>query len=357
MNMGNMGMTPDMFGGFGGPGMGMDSMNMGMGFSPNQSGYMGWNGQPGWNIAQDNFNPMTNGIGAFGANAGYHHPISGGYDHFNSMTPQQYPNNNFPGNHFRGQGNFQRGQGRGSGRGRGDYGTFNGNHAGFQNQSTPNSSQHQIEQPNGAPHIDPGQNVPEKLGGDLANSTDHMKTGEEISTEAASLDDQVDEFGRNVPAAQGETSMDVSDEKVNNANAGQEEDLGVPETVPLSDDAGNIPMLQNSNIPPRGPAALVHPEYAHEYAGRGRGNARGGFSFRGRGSNAWSGVAHSGIDQPQKPLNSTEALGQGVAGAPTAPKALRQGLPNTGYRRGGFGVPGRGDIITTGKGGTEKPER
>jgi hypothetical protein len=349
MNMGNIGMTPGMFGGFGGPGMGMDGLNMGMGFNANQNGYMGWNGQPGWNTAQDNFNPMTNGIGAYGSNAGYHHPVAGGYNHFNSMTPQQYPNNNFQGNHFQGQGNFQRGRGRGLGRGRGDY----GNYAAFQAQSTSSNAQQQIEQSNGVQsQIDPAQK------GQNKSSTD-AETGKEISTVAANLDQQADDSSGNVPVPQGKTSMDVSDESIDNINTGQDQALKVPETVCMSDEAGNVPVPENGTVPPRRPAALAPPEYAHDFAGRGRGTARGGFGFRGRGSNAWNGVVHPGVhaEQSESPFTPTESLGQGVVGAPTAPKALREGFPNTGYRRGGFGIAGGGGITPIVTSSTAKPKR
>ena len=60
--MPGMGMDPmtfnaAMYGGYGGQGMGMNGMNMNMGFDAGQGAYGGFNGQPAaWNAGQAKFN-------------------------------------------------------------------------------------------------------------------------------------------------------------------------------------------------------------------------------------------------------------------------------------------------------------
>ena len=126
-------MSQGMFGGFGGPGVGMNGMNAGMGFPAGQGWNGGFNGQPGsWMSGQDKFNQNAygghaNGMGGdFGANAGY-----AGYNmpshqgNYNQMHHQQFSNHDFHSG-YQGQGFHNRGRGRGRGysyasRGRGGY--------------------------------------------------------------------------------------------------------------------------------------------------------------------------------------------------------------------------------------------
>ena len=87
---------------------------------------------------------------------------------------------------------------------------------------------------------------------------------------------------------------------------------------------------------PLGPAVQfgdAHRE--HGFIARGR----GGFAGRGRGGFMQNGVA----SKPDFPLNApTEPKGQGVAGAPTGPKALRPGYVAPPARgRGGLQIVGR----------------
>lgn len=107
-----MGQMPNMFGGFGAGGMGMNDMsgmNMGMGFGGGFGG--NWNGQ-------------QQGMGGnFGAgyypNAGYNQPQmhQGAYGNGNQMHNQHFPNHNYQ-NRFQGQrGGYNRGRGGFGGRG------------------------------------------------------------------------------------------------------------------------------------------------------------------------------------------------------------------------------------------------
>ena len=107
---------------------------------------------------------------------------------------------------------------------------------------------------------------------------------------------------------------------------------------------------------PTGPAALVTPDQSSAFEfgirGRGRGYHRGSYDYRGgsrgRGSNYLTN-GHSSHPNGQVPpappaplVAPVEPKGLGVEGAPKGPKALREGLPNTGIRGGrGFAIVGR----------------
>lgn len=108
---------------------------------------------------------------------------------------------------------------------------------------------------------------------------------------------------------------------------------------------------------PTGPAALHAPDQSQSFEfgvrGRGRGYHRGSFDSRGgprgRGSthltNGHSAHVPNGHVSPALSAPSVvplEPKGLGVEGAPKGPKALREGLPNTGIRGGrGFAIVGR----------------
>lgn len=104
---------------------------------------------------------------------------------------------------------------------------------------------------------------------------------------------------------------------------------------------------------PLGPAALMQGDQS--YLGRGRGLSRGiprGPGFRGgRGAvTYWPNI--NGVVPPSGPAaeRADAPVGKGVEGAPTAPKALREGLPNTGIRGRGFPVVGKRGTSATGTG-------
>jgi len=129
----------------------------------------------------------------------------------------------------------------------------------------------------------------------------------------------------------------------------------------------NVPssmMPPPSHVVPLGPAALYSGEQHPDYASRGRGGGRGIHrgtpdyrgGMRGRGSGYLKGIAHHSttgqpntvIEAPIIPL--VEPKGLGVEGAPKAPKALREGLPNTGLRGGrGFSIVGRASAAAQGR--------
>src|SRR5437016_4738347 len=117
--MPGMNMDPmNMYGGFGGQGMGINGVNMGMSMDFNgQGGFdqSGWNVQAStWGGSHNNFNPNTNGgssangIGdQFGINnPGYHQHHSTGA---NGQFANQYQANNFRQNAQYGRGRTDQG--------------------------------------------------------------------------------------------------------------------------------------------------------------------------------------------------------------------------------------------------------
>lgn len=113
-----------------------------------------------------------------------------------------------------------------------------------------------------------------------------------------------------------------------------------------------------SPVVPTGPAALSSADhsqfYDHNSRGRGRGfyggavGSRGGARGRGTGYVPNGGSAHVPNGQPPlvspvTPITAAEPKGLGVEGAPKGPKAMREGLPNTGPSTGakGFSIVGR----------------
>lgn len=137
------------------------------------------------------------------------------------------------------------------------------------------------------------------------------------------------------------------------------EDLN-SDIVPNRTTAHSTSMPPPTQPIPLGPAAQYSSEQSQDYASRGRGSGRGYFrgssdyrgAPRGRGLTLQSNLNIAPAPVPTAPLQPagtekgviapTEPKGLGVEGAPKAPKALREGLPNTGIRGGrGFSIIGR----------------
>ena len=116
---------------------------------------------------------------------------------------------------------------------------------------------------------------------------------------------------------------------------------------------------------PLGPAALTQGDHSYSgFSGRGRGSIergelRGSTIHGGRGTSSM-GSNGFGITPPSGPaadrtkkselpkVAPVELKGQGVEGAPKAPKALREGLSNSGIRGRGFPSGGRNGLTTAG---------
>ena len=407
MGLDPMAMSQGMYGGFGGQGMGMNGMNMGMGFGAGQGAYGGFNGQAAtWNGGQDKFNPnafggLANGMdGDFGANAGY-----GGYNmpshqgNYGQMQHQQYPHNNFQ-NGFNGQGYNQSGRGRGrgygyTGRGRGGYGpAMQGNQGKHEKSYEP--FHHQL----------PSQLVPQSLSDQEQPTPGHDVSGKgnEADTKEADSAPINQEFNpggegddADIPAANAKEPVrsegdvivhDPADAPVlavgSEATQPAEDARPAPiETVVSADreetdsfptqfdeEAAISPMTMmpppSAPAAPLGPAALYRGDSSQNFAGRGRGGGRGYFrggpdlrgGFRARGGgfttngtgppSATNGQSAPTTDFPA--VVPVEPKGLGVEGAPKAPKALREGLPNTGIRGGrGFSIVGRASVAAQGR--------
>ena len=406
-----MTMSQGMYGGFGGQGMGMNGMNVGMGFNAGQGAFGGFNGQPGaWNAGQDKFNQNAygghaNGMGGdFGPNAGY-----GGYNmpshqgNFNQMHHHQYPNNDYQ-NGYNGQGFHSRGRGRGrgyhnAGRGRSGY-----NQVMPGNQTNYEPFHHQIPQQL-APQALLQQQVSPQVNQQPAAEISQNAQAQEASVDQAALDKAADEqLAKELepgdsddvaktptnptqtdgivgePTQTAETSSKTQDQTTVETQTKHEEDdkpvaietfISSEQTEPKTNGVNNeieVPssmMLPPNHVVPLGPAALYSGEQHPEYSSRGRAagrdfhrgtpNYRGG--MRGRGSAYLpNGMAHqSAIMQPNitnevSVVTPAEPKGLGVEGAPKAPKALREGLPNTGLRGGrGFSIVGRASAAVQGR--------
>ena len=402
MGMDPVAMSQGIYGGFGGQGMGMNGMNMGMGFNAGQGAFGGFNGQSpaAWNAGQDKFNQNAYGGhagmggGDFGANTGY-----GGYNmpphqgNFNQMHHHQYPNNDFHHGHH-GQGFQSRGRGRGrgypnAGRGRGGYHQISqGNQANYEplHQQTPPQVTRR-----GSPQYGPIEDRPAHQQKDRATTDNQQElksaetadvlTAEEQLSKELDPGDAEDNDEKKPPAVPSNEAqvVDSTDRVVTETEASEkpqtdpapkmEEEKPAPIQTYISDEPpqSKLPVAEGtttvapvmmpppSPMIPTGPAALHAPDQPLESSSRGRGAGRGfhrgvpdyRVGSHGRGSGYLSNGNQPHIQptplvvKPIVPPASPKGLG--VEGAPKAPKALREGLPNTGVR--GFSIVGRASAV------------
>ncbi|KAI0013717.1 hypothetical protein F4779DRAFT_562939 [Xylariaceae sp. FL0662B] len=261
-----------MNGGFGVQGMGMN-MNLGMnGFN---GGSGDWNGQQSWNVGQDNFNPNPASMG------------NGDFGNFNAGFRTGFPSGNYG---HPGQSNdYRRGNHgyRGRGRGRGFYGGYGrGYHQGYNNANTGWAEQNS-----------------QFIGG---NDTRSVSAGPQ-ATETNS--GKVDEFGRTV-------RPDLKEDAQNSGENGQTE-AGGSHRDTAAEAAKNL-ALENSRL-------VSNEDGAQSEEAQGiSANYNGDVSSTDQRSGSQgpshesSGPVHPQVTIPDVPLN-----------APTGPKAMRQGLPNT----------------------------
>lgn len=408
-------MSQSMFGGFGGPGTGMNGMNAGMGFPAGQGWNGGFNGQPGsWMSGQDKFNQNAygghaNGMGGdFGANAGY-----AGYNmpsqqgNYNQMNHHQFPNHDFQ-NGYHGQGFYNRGRGRGRGysyssRGRGGYNqVMSGNqtnHEPFHHQY-PQQLAHQdnsYSQNSQQPQESEDQLVDE-FGRD---KTKHVKTedatDEQIAREMAPGDaDESPEAPTAAPSEDLKNSIDAKGDlqkdsvkdteqqpdaknlDADNKKQADEQKEGAPtpiQTFNSEEQPKEVPTQPTSAaingktmMPPPSPAISQPPQSSpqfegpHDYNARSyvpsRGLPRGPSDSRvfGRGrasahpDEITNHTRHGSQSSSAPIVIPIEPKGLGVEGAPKGPKAMREGLPNTGIRGGrGFSIVGRASSAAHGR--------
>ena len=342
------------------------------------------------------------GGGDFGANTGYGgYNMPPHQGNFNQMHQHQYPNNDFHHGHH-GQGFQYRGRGRGrgypAGRGRGGY-----NHnfsQGNQIQKNANYEPFHQQMPaqvtrRGSPTYGPTQDQPlheqeqepTTTGSQQDTKTEENATGltveehfnkeldpgdaeenNEKPPESAPKEEQVKEEQVGPPAeestAQAEAHEEIRPETAPETKEETKEEK--PEPIPsiVSDEpskpdlpavdpsASNPPTMMPPPSPmiPTGPSAL-HADQTLDTSPRGRGAGRGFYGSpdyrggsRGRGS---AYPPHNSFPRVTPPVLKavvppSAPKGLGVEGAPKAPKALREGQPNTGIK--GFSIVGRASV-------------
>lgn len=414
MGMDPIAMSQGMYGGYGGQGMGMSGMNVGMGFNAGQSAFGGYNGQPtaAWNAGQDKFNQNTYGGhatgmgGDFGTNAGY-----GGYNmpqhqgNFNQMHHHQFQNNDFQ-NGYNGQGFHNRGRGRGrgyqnAGRGRGGpHQVTQGNQANYEpfHHQLPNQlAQQDPPHQRSSPDVQRGPEQPKQTVDNSQKAADAAPKVEQVADEqlakelepgdaqdTAEIDLKIPPIkqlpleGDDVPPTEpSEAIATVGEQHTPKQIALPEKekkpaaietfissDPKEPEISQVSNSVGTPSAMMPPPTPtiPLGPAAHYSVEQTHEFGSRGRmvgrGLHRGASDYRGGLRGRGAGFNSSGISLPSSSAHSIpssdlpiiapiEPKGLGVEGAPKAPKALREGLPNTSMRGGrGFAIIGRASNVT-----------
>lgn len=316
MNMDPM-MMQNMFmnGGFG---AGMNGMNIGMGMGGFDGGVgsgfnNGWNGQQSWNVGPDNFNhpnASSMGHGDYGSNNSGYAQNAAGYNQGNYGRPNQYNDyqNNYGNQGFRGRG-----------RGRGGFGRGGGYGHGVSNDAF-------------------SQQLPQQFG------TGQQPIGpvsESGSAKAISkIDANVDEFGREIRAIS-EAKELVSSKTAEDGDATKEpeatiaedgEQNGVTTEAGIHEDSMS---MNNENVPmPIQTLDDISGSYQQDYNGNTYGPGRGGYGqgayYGGRGG--FSSMQPPFVKPVDVPIN-----------APTGPKAMREGLPNTSIaylRRNGYPVSG-----------------
>ncbi|KAI5868064.1 hypothetical protein GGS23DRAFT_543843 [Durotheca rogersii] len=274
MTMQNMMMN----GGFGSQGMGMNGMNMNMGMNGFNGGGNDWNGQQSWNVGQDNFNPNAPGMGNgdFGNfNSGFRTGFSSGnYGHHNQFNDYRRGNYGY------------RGRGRGRGFNNGGYGR--GYHQGYNNHLNAGWAEQ-------GPQFSADRDVPTAPDGSQAPGQDSSS---------------VDEFGRVARPGSDQDGQPV--EENGNPEPGGSQDRAIADgsDKPTPENPRQVPQEERSQSAQGDPASNqgdVSSSSARDPQSGPRGLSRGP-----------AGPTHPQPAVPDVPLN-----------APTGPKAMRQGLPNT----------------------------
>lgn len=329
--MNNMNGMNGMFGFGGNMGMGMNDMSMNYGGNFGN----GWNGMGG---------------GGYGFN-GYNH--SAGYNQSGAYSEMmnQYPKNNMNRLQGNGMGNFPQQQNRS-----GSFGAGYGSSAGMQHNSRPGSragpnkvrrfSRLSLPKIPKAPHlpiIKPPRSIAadkpvlkQSEGGSRAGTTDPTTEGKDMQASVSAEPSQ--EGKAETAAVQGDntagqataggTSEEVRD--VTDANAAgpegeQSSGLNQIQTVESveMEDQGFDPSMMGGNM--QYPQMVnsfnsnqMNGAYNHQLGNMGYHN---NFGPRGGFNNAYGAAT----------VLTGEPRGVGVAGAPTGPRAMREGRPNTGF--------------------------
>ncbi|KAL9060980.1 MAG: hypothetical protein Q9206_000778 [Seirophora lacunosa] len=354
---------------------------------------------------QNGYGGHANGMGGdFGANAGYAgYNMPSHQGNFNQMNQQQFPNHDFQNGHH-GQGFHNRGRGRGRGyhpyapRGRGGYNQVtNGshtNHEPIHNQIPQFPRQHNSYPQNPQQVEDAEKQQVDEFGRDISGLAKTKEaTDDEIARAMAPGDaDEIESPeapattgtqeapatmvpNGELPKASDEAPTSIPDSEKQDSESDkqidqpQEYDKPALIETPVSDDPSRAELTSPSSavaektmMPPPTPYIPQAPRSSSlsENVPRGpsaRGQANGrdhsrGSSVSGRtGGRRGSTHAHDettnhvrpGFQPSAVPINApVEPKGMGVEGAPKGPRAMREGLPNTGIRGGrGFLIVGR----------------
>lgn len=372
-------------------------------------------------FSQNAYGGHANGMGGdFGANAGYPgYNMPSHQGNFNQMNHHQFPNHDFQSG-YHGQGFHNRGRGRGRGygnapRGRGGYNQVmpgnHTNHEPFHNQYHPqldhreNSMSQHTQQPQGNER----QHDTEDLDVDDFGRTrrpNEEATDEQIAREMAPGD--ADE-SHEAPAAAAPTEEPAptsgdngrpadrvddpapttdpaqpSPQIVRESKEQQPEEKPAPIKTFISDEPPEVEanasasaIAANTMMPPPSPAISQPPfsaasseaPYSSSFQGRGstRRFSRGSSEFRGVGRGRGAPYMANGntnhVVHPSQPIvpppsAPIEPKGVGVQGAPKGPKAMREGLPNTGIRGGrGFSIVGRASVVAHSRTNGSVPSR
>ena len=366
--------------------MGMNGMSMGMGFDGGQGTYGAWNGSNQmWN-GQDNNNPnaFMQGMGGdFGPNSGY-----GGYNmqqqqqqshgNYNQMhAHQKFPNHYQHG--FQNQG-YGRGRGRGRGfgysaRGRGGYGmSMQGNQGDYEafshqlpsnvhsngsieNPASATGAREQFDHNQGASsaNADPSYDISKELnpGGDN-DEEEQFGFAKKDMTEAEKPETSLEVHGSLEPTAEPNRSIEQQQAaSISETSKSQEQAQSLNGTADLQPISSVVSEPLAPKAPPAaplGPSSHFQSPRALDSSGKVAGlSIRGG--FRGRGGPGFLSNGDGNHISPTQtsptstfPIVPIEPKGVGVVGAPTGPKALRQGTSIPSGRGRGFSIVGRASI-------------
>ncbi|KAI4115180.1 MAG: hypothetical protein LQ345_004174 [Seirophora villosa] len=354
---------------------------------------------------QNGYGGHANGMGGdFGANAGYAgYNMPSHQGNYNQMNQQQFPNHDFQNGHH-GQGFHNRGRGRGRGyhpyapRGRGGYNQVtNGshtNHEPIHNQIPQFPRQHNSYPQNPQQVEDAEKQQVDEFGRDISGLAKTKEaTDDEIARAMAPGDaDEIESPeapattgtqetpatmvpNDELPKASDEAPTSIQDSEKQDSESDkqidQPQEYNKPALIetPLSDDPSRAELTSPSSavaektmMPPPTPYIPQAPRSSSlsENVPRGpsargqanvRDHSRGSSVSGGTGGRRGSTHAHDetsnhvrpGFQPGAVPINAPlEPKGMGVEGAPKGPRAMREGLPNTGIRGGrGFLIVGR----------------
>lgn len=265
-----------MNGGFGAQGMGMNGMNMNMGMNGFNGGGNDWNGQQSWNVTQDNFNPNAPGMGngEFGNfNNGFRAGFNqGNYGHHNQFNDYHRGNRGF----------------RGRGRGRGFYGGYSrgGYQQGYNNNNANAGWAGQGSQISG--------------GRDGQPALDNTQGAGQVSG-------NVDEFGR--------AMRSESVQEVHKAGENEHVEAGGNRDSTAADGTDKLALEDSEHVPKKEGSQSAQGDPTND---KGDVSSRDQHSAPQGPSRGSAGPIHLQTAIPDVPFN-----------APTGPKAMRQGLPNT----------------------------